>query len=80
MESIIRQAVDLIERINKRSMQRYELHIIGERDMLQSWALYVSTYNGANKCKVVDGNFVLVARIINTLAEIHDIAYTRIMV
>lgn len=72
------QALDLIERINTRSMQKYELSIIGERDLANSWALYVSTYDGRNKCKIADGNFLLIGRIINILAEIHGIAHSRI--
>ena len=78
IEETIKQAHNLIERINARSMQRYELSIIGERDLRKSWTLYVSAYNGENKYKIADGNFVLIGKLINTLAEIHDIADSRI--
>lgn len=78
IEDTIRQAYDLIERINVHSMQRYELSIIGERDLRKSWTLYVSTYKGENKCKIADGNYLLIGKLINTLAEIHDIAHSRI--
>ena len=78
IEETIKQAHNLIERINARSMQRYELSIIGERDLRKSWTLYVSAYNGENKYKNADGNFVLIGKLINTLAEIHDIADSRI--
>lgn len=80
MENTIRQAKDLIERINARSMQHYELVISGERDMRKSWTLYVSTFNGENKCKVVDGNMWPVSQIINILADIHGIAHTRVRI
>ena len=78
IEETIKQAHNLIERINARSMQRYELSIIGERDLIKSWTLYVSAYNGENKYKIADGNFLLISKLINTLAEIHDIADSRI--
>ena len=52
--------------------------IIGERDLRKSWTLYVSTYKGENKCKIADGNYYLIGKLINTLAEIHDIAHSRI--
>ena len=72
------QALKLIESINARSMQKYELRIGGEKDMAQSWELYVSTRDGRNRCKIADGNFLLIGSLINTLAEIHHIAHSRI--
>ncbi len=78
MADRIKEAYDLIGSINSRSMQKYELSIIGEKDLRKSWTLYVSTYNGENKCKIADGNYVLIGRLINTLAEIHDISHSRI--
>lgn len=76
----IRAAFDLVNRINARSMQTYELRIGGERDMAQSWALYVSNFDDRDdhRCIIANGNWISIARIINALAEIHDIAYTRI--
>ena len=80
MERTIREAKDLIERINARSMQHYELRVDGERDLRKSWTLYVSTYDGKNKCKVVDGNWLPVSQIINLLAGIHGISHTRVWI
>lgn len=80
MERAIREAKELIERINARSMQHYELYIGGERDMRKSWTLYVSEYNGRNKCKIVDGNWYPVSQIINILAHIHGFEHTRIRI
>ena len=79
-EYTIIAAFDLVERINARSFQSYELIIGGERNMAQSWALYVSNFDGRDehRCKIAVGNWLHIARIINALAECHDIAYTRI--
>jgi hypothetical protein len=79
MNEIVKKAKQIINKINERSLQRYEL--IAEHTNvinLKSWSLYVEDLHGNNRCKIADGNYLLIARLINTLAEIHDIADSRV--
>jgi len=49
MKAKIETAEYIIERINERSMQKYELLTAGKADLLKSWALYVEDLRGDNR-------------------------------
>jgi hypothetical protein len=79
VNEIVEKAKQIINKINERSLQKYEL--IAEQTNvinLKSWALYVEDLHGDNRCKIADGNYSLIAKLINSLAEIHDIADSRV--